>query len=142
MHDVGKIGIPDHTLLKPGKPDPEEWRVMKTHTDLGGEILGAGNSDYRNMGTMIALSHHEKWDGSGNPSGFKGDEIPLAGRISAVADVFDALTSKRPYKEPFSVEKAVGIMKEGRGSHFDSEVLDVFLDNLDDALKIKEKFRE
>lgn len=139
MHDVGKIGIPDHILLKPGKLAPEEWEIMKSHAELGGEILGAGSSDYMNMGTMIALSHHEKWDGSGYPSGLKGEDIPLAGRICAVADVFDALTSKRPYKKEFSIDKAIKIMKQGRGSHFDPEVLDIFLANLNEVLAIKKK---
>lgn len=104
MHDLGKIGIPDSILLKPGKLDSEEWEVMKQHTLIGGEILGASNSDYVNMGAIIALSHHEKWDGSGYPSGLSGEDIPIQGRICAVADVFDALTSKRPYKEAFNLE--------------------------------------
>ena len=139
MHDLGKIGIPDHILLKPGKLDQDEWEVMKTHAGIGAEILGAGASDYVNMGSIIALSHHEKWDGSGYPSGLSGEDIPLVGRICAVADVFDALTSKRPYKDAFSVERALEIMEQGRGSHFDPKVLDAFLENMDSVLKIKEK---
>lgn len=138
MHDLGKIGIPDHILLKPGKLDPDEWEVMKTHAEIGAEILGAGASDYVNMGAIIALSHHEKWDGSGYPSGLAGEDIPLAGRICAVADVFDALISRRPYKEPFSVEKSLEIMEQGRGTHFDPRVLDAFLANVDAILEIKE----
>ena len=139
MHDLGKIGIPDHILLKPGKLDPDEWEVMKTHAEIGAEILGAGASDYVNMGAIIALSHHEKWDGSGYPSGLAGEDIPLAGRICAVADVFDALISKRPYKKAFSVEKSLEIMEQGRGTHFDPRVLDAFLANLDAILEIKEE---
>ena len=139
MHDLGKIGIPDHILLKPGKLDQDEWEVMKTHAGIGAEILGAGASDYVNMGSIIALSHHEKWDGSGYPSGLSGEDIPLVGRICAVADVFDALTSKRPYKDAFSVERSLEIMEQGRGSHFDPKVLDAFLENMDSVLKIKEK---
>lgn len=142
MHDLGKIGIPDHVLLKPGKLTPDEWEVMKTHAEIGAEILGAGASDYVNMGSIIALSHHEKWDGSGYPSGLSGEDIPLAGRICAVADVFDALTSKRPYKEAFSVEKSLEIMKQGRGTHFDPMMLDAFLDNMDTVLAIKAKYAD
>ena len=142
MHDVGKIGIPDKILLKPGRLDPDEFVIMKEHTTIGGKILGAGNSDYMNMGTLIALSHHEKWDGSGYPSGLAGEDIPLAGRICAVADVFDALTSRRPYKEAFSVEKSIAIIREGQGTHFDPKVLNVFLDNIDEILEIKRKYQE
>jgi len=142
MHDLGKIGIPDNILLKPGKLDPDEWEIMKTHTEIGAEILGAGDSDYVNMGAIIALSHHEKWDGSGYPSGLSGEDIPMAGRICAVADVFDALTSKRPYKEAFSTEKALGIMAKGRGSHFDPEVYDVFLERLDQILAIRTQYTD
>lgn len=139
MHDIGKIGIPDSILLKPGTLTSDEWDVMKTHAIIGGNILSMGSSDYINMGAVIALSHHEKWDGSGYPNGFSGDEIPLPGRICAVADVFDALTSKRPYKEPFSIEKSLEIMKEGRGNHFDPQLIDIFFDNIDEILEIQEK---
>ncbi|NDV26239.1 HD-GYP domain-containing protein [Desulfovibrio sp. JC010] len=139
MHDIGKIGIPDSILLKPGKLDDEEWKAMQRHAEIGGSILSMGSSDYINMGAVIALSHHEKWDGSGYPSGLAGEDIPLPGRICAVADVFDALTSKRPYKEPFSIEKSLEIMKEGRGAHFDPQLIDIFFDNLDDILEIKNK---
>ena len=142
MHDLGKIGIPDHILLKPGKLDPDEWEIMKTHAQIGAEILGAGDSDYVNMGSIIALSHHEKWDGSGYPSGLSGEDIPLAGRICALADVFDALTSKRPYKEAFPLEKSLAIMADGRGTHFDPRVYDVFLENLDEILKVHERFQD
>lgn len=134
MHDVGKIGIPDAILLKPGKLEPDEWEIMKMHTDIGGNILCAGTSEYLNMGAIIALSHHEKWDGSGYPAGISGEDIPLPGRICAVADVFDALTSKRPYKEAFPVPKALTTMREGRGKHFDPRVLDVFLECIDEIL--------
>ncbi len=141
MHDVGKIGIPDSILLKPGKLDPQEWETMKTHTSIGGRILGTGASDYMNMGTLIALSHHEKWDGSGYPSGLSGEDIPLSGRICAVADVFDALTSKRPYKDAFPVPKSLDIMRQERGIHFDPQVLDVFLDRLEEIMAIKDRLR-
>ncbi|WP_419786183.1 HD domain-containing phosphohydrolase [Pseudodesulfovibrio sp.] len=142
MHDLGKIGIPDHILLKPGKLDPDEWEIMKTHTEIGAEILGAGDSDYVNMGAIIALSHHEKWDGSGYPSGLSGEDIPIAGRICTVADVFDALLSKRPYKKAFSLEKALEIMAEGRGTHFDPQVYDVFLKSLDEILEIRDHYTD
>ena len=142
MHDVGKIGIPDNILLKNGKLNPREWEIMKTHTTIGGRILSGGASEYMIMGAEIALSHHEKWDGSGYPQGLRGRGIPLAGRICAVADVFDALTSKRPYKDAFSVEKSMNIMKEGRGTHFDPRVLDVFLANMDGILKIKARHQD
>ncbi|WP_320006827.1 HD domain-containing phosphohydrolase [Maridesulfovibrio sp.] len=137
MHDIGKIGIPDSILLKPGTLTAEEWEVMKRHATIGGNILSMGSSDYINMGSVIALSHHEKWDGSGYPNGFSGEEIPLPGRICAVADVFDALTSRRPYKEPFSIEKSLDIMKDGRGNHFDPQLIDIFFENIDEVVEIQ-----
>lgn len=142
MHDVGKIGIPDSILMKPGKLTLEEWEVMKTHTTIGANILGMSSSNYMNTAAIIAISHHEKWDGSGYPSGLVGENIPVEGRICAVTDVFDALTNERPYKKAFSVEKSIEIMKEGRKTHFDPHILDVFLDNLDDILEIKENYAE
>ena len=126
MHDIGKIGIPDRILQKPGKLNPDEWEIMKQHSVIGAEILKDANSDFMIMGTDIALSHHEKWDGSGYPKGKSKADIPLAGRIVALADVFDALTSKRPYKEAFPLEKAMDIIKEGHGVHFDPDVVDAF----------------
>lgn len=138
MHDVGKIGIPDSILLKPGKLDAHEWEVMKTHTRIGADILKGSTIGFLRMGEMIARTHHEKWDGSGYPEGLKGNKIPLAARIVAIADVFDALTSKRPYKAAFSIEKSVGIIKEERGHHFDPEVVDAFLSIQDEILAIKE----
>lgn len=143
MHDVGKIGIPDGILLKPGKLDPDEWEVMKQHTIIGGKVLTGSNSGFIKLAEEIALTHHEKWDGSGYPKGLKAQEIPQAGRITAIGDVFDALTSRRPYrKEPFSVEEALEIIKGGRGSHFDCEVVDAFLHIKDEILSIKERFKD
>lgn len=142
MHDIGKIGIPDRILLKPGKLDPEEWEIMKQHTIIGGKILEGSDAEFIKLGEVIALTHHEKWDGSGYPKGLSRDMIPLAGRIVAIADVFDALTSKRPYKEPFSLDKSFGIIKEGRGSHFDPDVVDVFFGIEDEILTIKENYRD
>ena len=137
MHDLGKIGIPDRILLKPAKLDPVEWEIMKQHTVIGAKILNGSNAEFIKLGQVIALSHHEKWDGSGYPNSLKGVGIPIAGRISAIADVFDALTSKRPYKEPFSVEKSLAIIREGRGSHFDPDVLDAFFAIQDEILDIR-----
>ncbi len=134
MHDVGKIGIPDHILLKPGKLDPEEWDIMKSHTLIGSRILADADDDFTRAGQAIALSHHEKWDGSGYPKGLQGEDIPLPGRITAIADVFDALTSKRPYKAPMSNEKAFGIIEKSVGSHFDPGVVEAFFRGIDKIL--------
>jgi len=134
MHDVGKIGIPDSVLLKPGALTPQEWAIMKQHPIIGGNILASGASDYMVLGRIIALTHHERWDGKGYPAGLAGDAIPLTGRICAVADVFDALTSRRPYKEPLPADQAREMMRRERGTHFDPKVLDVFLDGLDGML--------
>lgn len=139
MHDIGKIGIPDRILLKPGKHDAAEWEIMKQHTLIGAKILKGSDAEFIRLGEVIARSHHEKWDGSGYPDALKGTEIPIAGRITAIADVFDALVSKRPYKEPFSLEKSLGIIRDGRGSHFDPEVVDAFFSIQDEILAIKKR---
>lgn len=140
MHDLGKIGIPDHILLKPAKLDPAEWEIMKQHTTIGAKILNGSDAQFIKLGEIIARCHHEKWDGSGYPDNLKGVDIPISGRIVAIADVFDALTSKRPYKEPFSVEKSFSIIKEGSGNHFDPEVVDAFFAVQDEILDIKKQF--
>jgi PAS domain S-box-containing protein len=137
MHDVGKIGTPDRVLLKPGKLDSTEWDIMKQHTLFGSEILDGADNSILQMACEIALTHQEKYDGSGYPGGLSGEDIPLAGRIVAVADVFDALTMKRPYKPAFSLSKAYGIMEEGRGVHFDPIVLDAFFKCEEEILMIK-----
>jgi putative two-component system response regulator len=142
MHDIGKIGIPDKILLKPGKLNPEEWKIMKQHTIFGGKILEGADNGFLKMGEIIALSHHEKWDGSGYPKALKNDKIPLAGRIVAVVDVFDALTSKRPYKEAFSLKKSFDIIKEGRGNHFDPEIVDAFIEISGEIISIREKYQD
>jgi putative two-component system response regulator len=142
MHDIGKIGIPDRILLKPGKLDPDEWAVMKQHTAIGARILEGSSTGIIRLGEIVALTHHEKWDGSGYPRGLKGKQIPLVGRIVAIADVFDALTSKRPYKEAFSLEKSYEIIRQGRGNHFDPAVVDVFFSAEAKILKIKEAFHD
>jgi putative two-component system response regulator len=143
MHDVGKIGIPDHILLKPGKLDPAEWETMKQHTTIGACILRGSDADLIKLAELIALTHHEKWDGSGYPKGLRGTEIPLSGRITAIADVFDALTSKRPYRQAvFSVEQAYDMIRAGRGSHFDPDVVDAFFAAQAEILVIMEEHRE
>ena len=126
LHDVGKIGITDSILLKNGKLDDAEFTIMKTHVQLGLDILK--KSDWLQSACAVVGGHHEKYDGSGYPKGLKGEAIPLSARVFAVVDVFDALTSRRPYKEPFPLEKAVSILKESRGSHFDPKVIDTFLE--------------
>jgi len=142
MHDIGKIGIPDKILLKPGKLTSDEWKIMKQHAVFGGQILEDSDSDFISLGKTIALTHHEKWDGSGYPKGLTGKEIPLEGRITALADVFDALTSKRPYKKAFSEDKAFQIIEEGRGTHFDPELVDTFFQIKDQVLHIKQQYKD
>ncbi|KAF0189065.1 MAG: response regulator [Desulfobulbaceae bacterium] len=137
MHDIGKIGIPDNILLKPGKLNGEEWEIMKNHAQIGRDIIGDYPADIMWMAGIIALSHHEKWDGSGYPQGLKGEDIPIYGRIAAISDVFDALLSRRPYKEPWPLDKAVTLIREEAGRHFDPRLVQVFVDNLDEILAIE-----
>ncbi|NOR51103.1 MAG: HD domain-containing protein, partial [Gammaproteobacteria bacterium] len=145
LHDIGKVGIPDRILLKAGKLDAEEFTIMKTHAELGGEALKVaeaelGSTSFLKYAGEIAVSHHEKWNGKGYPKGLKGDEIPISGRLMAVADVYDALISKRVYKDAFSHQKAMNILKEGRGEHFDPDVLDAMLAIEPQFVKIAEEF--
>jgi len=142
MHDIGKIGIPDAILLKPGRFTPPEWEIMKTHAGIGAQLLEGDNSDLMVMARDIALSHHEKWDGSGYPNGLAGEAIPMAGRIAALADVFDALTSGRPYKLAWTVEAALDYVNEQRGRHFDPRLVDAFLGILPQVLAVRERFAE
>ena len=142
MHDVGKIGIPDAVLRKPGKLDGEEWEVMKQHAQIGADIIGEHPSGLLRMAREIALNHHEKWDGSGYPRGIGGAEIPVEARIIAIADVFDALTSERPYKKAWPVEEAVQLLREQSGRHFDPELVELFLGQLPAILEIKERWAE
>ncbi len=159
LHDVGKIGIADAILLKPGKLTPEEFEMMqkhcgfgkkiaepvsdrdavllRNHTDIGARIMNTGSSPILEMARRIALTHHERWDGTGYPLGLAGEDIPLEGRITAVADVFDALSSKRPYKPAFPLQKCFAIMAEGRGTQFDPEILDAFFDRRDDIIQVQ-----
>jgi len=138
MHDIGKIGIPDRILTKNGPLNDEEWSLMRMHTIFGGQILEYSKIGFLRLGEIIALTHHEKWDGSGYPHGLAGKQIPLAGRIVAVADVFDALMSKRPYKAPLTIDQTVDIIRAGRGNHFDPALVDVFLSSLPEIIKLWE----
>ncbi|MEI7013574.1 response regulator [Leptospira licerasiae] len=142
MHDIGKIGIPDRILQKPGKLDPEEWEIMKTHPTIGAEIIGDHDSSLLQMAKSIALNHHEKWDGSGYPNGIKGDTIPIEARIVTIADVFDALTTERPYKKAWSIEDAVNHIRKGAGSHFDPGLVPIFLNLMPELLEIRERWAE
>ena len=142
MHDIGKIAIPDAILLKPGALDHNEWEIMKTHPLVGHTLLEGHGSDLMISAAEIALTHHEKWSGKGYPQGLKGDKIPFNGRLAGIADVFDALTAKRPYKDPYPVSKAVEIIKSEREKHFDPELTDLFLQNIDDFVAIKNAFPE
>jgi len=142
MHDIGKIGIPDHILLKPERLTLEEWSVMKTHADIGALILSGSESEFLQMAEIIAGSHHERWDGSGYPRGLKEDEIPLVSRIVTVCDVFDALTSERPYKKAWSVENTVAEMKNQSGKLFDPHILSVFMTLLPGMVAISQQFSD
>lgn len=144
LHDIGKVGIPDNILLKPGKLTPEEFEIMKTHVTIGYETLASIERRYKmnefiKIGMDIALYHHEKWDGSGYPHHLKGEEIPISARIMALADVYDALRSRRVYKEGFTHEKSAKIIEEGRGSHFDPLLVDIFLENDREFCEIYER---
>jgi putative two-component system response regulator len=142
MHDVGKIGVPDDILRKPARLDDPEQEVMRQHTTIGGRILGNTSSKLLQAGQVIAMSHHEWWDGTGYPNGLSGEGIPLSGRICAVADVFDAVTSVRPYKPAFSNEQAFELMRSQRGTHFDPRILDVFFECLDEVFLVQARYRE
>jgi putative two-component system response regulator len=142
MHDIGKIGIPDRVLLKAGALDDDEWAIMKRHCEIGFSILSGSDSDFISLGATIAYTHHEKWDGTGYPNRLGGENIPLAGRIITIADVFDALSSRRPYKAAFSLETSFGIIREGRGRHFDPQVVDAFFGAQDRILAVMEKFQD
>lgn len=140
LHDVGKIGIPDAILNKPGKHDQDEWEIMKTHASLGYEMLRSSNKRVLKAGAIIARDHHEKWDGSGYPVGKKGEEIHIYGRITAVADVFDALGSDRCYKAAWPLEKIIALLEEQRGKHFEPKIVDLLLGQIDDVSKICKLF--
>jgi putative two-component system response regulator len=142
LHDIGKIGTPDHILLKPGKLTVEEFEIMKQHTVIGQRILATSSSPILRAGADIAIAHHEKWDGSGYPGGLKGEAIPLFGRIVAVADVFDALTSERPYKKAWDLDRATSLIRESSGQHFDPTVVEAFFAVWDEVVAVKEQHRD
>lgn len=142
MHDVGKIGIPDAILQKPAKLDEAEWQVMKTHASVGAEILGDDHSELLQIAKIVALTHHEKWDGSGYPEGLIGSAIPLEGRIVAIADVFDALTSVRPYKAAWSVEEAFDLLLQESGKHFDPELVPHFINNTASIIEVMSQWQD
>jgi putative two-component system response regulator len=147
LHDIGKVGIPDRVLLKPGKLTREEFDVMKLHVQIGSTTLGAAiqnnsSAEYLRFGQQIVISHHEKFDGTGYPFGLAGENIPLCGRIVALADVYDALTTKRVYKDAFTHEQARAIILQGAGAHFDPDVVDAFLKQESEFVRIKDQLRE
>lgn len=142
MHDIGKVGIPDNVLLKPGRLDHDEFEIMKRHAIMGYEILNGSSSVMLQAAAQIALGHHEKYDGSGYPYGVKGEDIPIFARICAVADVFDALTSERPYKKAWEDDRAIALLNEGKGSHFDPACVEAFLQNWEAILEIRNRFKE
>ncbi len=142
MHDVGKIGIPDDILKKPGKLTDEEFEIMKEHSRIGAEVIGEDDSELLQLARQIALTHHEKWNGFGYPNKLSGEDIPLPARIVAIADVFDALTSTRPYKKAWSVEDAAVLLEKEAGNHFDPELVPLFLQKLPEIVEIKQQYEE
>ena len=142
MHDIGKIGIPDAVLLKPGRLDQDEWQIMRQHAEIGARIIGEDGSRLLRMARDIALYHHEKWDGSGYPYGLSGTDIPIEARIVALADVFDALTSERPYKKAWSIDDASALIREESSRHFDPELVEVFFRCLPQILQARTQWQE
>ncbi len=150
LHDIGKVGVPDRILLKPEKLDPDEWEIMKKHVDIGGNVIKEAEYVIKNVtgeallstAYNIVIDHHEKYDGTGYPKGKRGAEISIEGRITALADVFDALTTKRPYKKPFPFDEAVDIIKKSSGTHFDPVIVEIFLNNISKVREIYERYKE
>ncbi|MGB4065271.1 MAG: two-component system response regulator [Azonexus sp.] len=148
LHDIGKVGIPDHILLKPGRFTPDEFAIMKTHTTLGRDAIATAESrlgvnvEFLTYAKEIAYSHQEKWDGSGYPENLAGDAIPISARLMAVADVYDALISRRPYKEPMPHDKAVQLIMDGRGTHFDPDIVDAFIGLQEEFLAISQRYAD
>ncbi|MNR05629.1 Cyclic di-GMP phosphodiesterase response regulator RpfG [compost metagenome] len=142
MHDVGKVGIPDAILNKPGKLTSDEFEIMKSHSNLGYEMLKHSNKKVLHAAAIIAHQHHERFDGTGYPQGLKGENIHLYGRITALADVFDALCSDRVYKKAWELDRVLDLLKSERGKHFDPAIVDLFLSNLDEFMVIKELYKE
>ena len=142
MHDIGKIGIPDHVLLKPGRLTHKEREIMRQHTEIGNKILSSSESKYMKMGAVIALNHHEHFNGQGYPKGLKGSEIPLVAKIVAVADVFDALVSPRPYKSSWTTESALDYIKQQSGKQLDPECVQAFFERIDDVRKVQVQYAD
>ncbi|CAK0763528.1 putative two-component system response regulator [Gammaproteobacteria bacterium] len=142
MHDIGKIGIPDTILLKPGRLTEEEWRIMRTHPAIGAGIIGKQNSVLLETARIVALTHHEKWDGSGYPRGLSKENIPIEGRVVAIADVFDALTTKRPYKQAWPIDKAKDFLLENADSHFDPILVPLFISILPQVIEVRDMWKE
>lgn len=142
MHDVGKIGIPDAILLKPGGFEPDEWAIMKKHTQIGAQIIGEHRSSLLQLAATLSLCHHEKFNGTGYPKGLKGKEIPHQARIISLVDVFDALLSTRPYKQPWPLSDVIALIKKERGEHFDPELVDAFLEDMPAHLAIQEQWSD
>jgi len=147
LHDIGKVGVPDRILLKPGKLNPDEWELMKLHAKYGHDALlraeqEMGSTDFLQMAREIAFTHHEHWDGTGYPQGLKGDDIPISGRLMAIADVYDALISKRVYKEAYSHEKAVEIVSQSAGTHLDPDIVEAFLELQDEFQQIARQYQD
>jgi putative two-component system response regulator len=142
FHDIGKIGVEDKILLKPARLDEEELKIMQNHSMIGYDILKDAKSDYLQAGATIALTHHEKYDGTGYPNKLKGEDIHIYGRIVAIADVFDALTSQRPYKKAWEINEAMNFLTENRAKHFDPKLVDIFITNKNEVLEIFNSFKE
>jgi putative two-component system response regulator len=142
MHDIGKVATPDYVLLKEGPLDPDEWEIMKKHARAGHDILVGSSSKVLQLAALIALRHHERWDGGGYPDGLQGTQIPLAARIAAVSDVFDALISKRPYKRAWTLDEAFTVIKKSSGTHFDPMIVDAFVRNWDEMVEISNRFTD
>jgi len=142
MHDIGKIGIPDNILLKKGKLNEKEWEIMKKHSEIGSEILSSSSSKYMQIGAIIALNHHERVDGKGYPNGLKGNDIPLIARVVAVADVYDALVTPRPYKAAWENEDALAYIRQQSGTHFDPICVDAFFERIDDVNVIRNELSD
>lgn len=142
LHDIGKLGIPDAILTKPAKLDPEEWDIMKRHTQMGYEILKDSGEKLIKFASSIALNHHERYDGNGYPNRLKGENIPIEGRIVSLADVFDALATKRPYKDPWPLEKILDLIKEERDKQFDNKIVDAFFRGLDEIIDVQKRLSD
>jgi response regulator RpfG family c-di-GMP phosphodiesterase len=140
LHDVGKIGIPDKILNKPGKLDPQEWCIMQTHATLGYEILSQSSNELLQLGAVIAHQHHENWDGSGYPQGLAAEDIAISGRITALADVFDALASNRCYKKAWPLPDVLDTLKQEKGKKFEPKLVDLLLNNLDQFIEIRDRY--